>query len=192
MRGFTRGTLPGTLSPPACVDEEKCDAMPKKSGTENSYGYDPESNTVRVGQHDLARLLLMFRSLARKQEPGSCEHMRDYDLSFERLADAVDAAAQARQGPAGRTLTSGCAVPLPKPSTTGQRAHPTTAGRRSRGTCGATAPTPPPTMTRTGSHRAVRLHLEGGGRPARERPAGLPRVPAGGPARYRTPPRPGD
>ncbi|GAB3180990.1 hypothetical protein [Streptomyces incanus] len=48
----------------------------------------------RVGQHDLARLLLMFRSLVRKQEPGSWDHMRDYDLSFERLADAVDAAAE--------------------------------------------------------------------------------------------------
>ncbi|QQM46396.1 hypothetical protein JEQ17_48020 [Streptomyces liliifuscus] len=40
----------------------------------------------------------MFRSVVRKQEPGSWDHMRDYDLSFERLADAVDAAAQARQG----------------------------------------------------------------------------------------------
>ncbi|GAA3372628.1 hypothetical protein GCM10017744_104910 [Streptomyces antimycoticus] len=70
--------------------------MPKKTGTENPYGYDPETNTVRVGQHDLARLLLMFRSLVRKQEPGSWDHMRDYDLSFERLADA---AAKARQGP---------------------------------------------------------------------------------------------
>jgi hypothetical protein len=72
--------------------------MPKKTGTENPYGYDPETNTVRVGKHDLERLLLMFRSVVRKQEPGSWDHMRDYDLSFERLADAVDAAAQARQG----------------------------------------------------------------------------------------------
>jgi hypothetical protein len=72
--------------------------MPRKTGTENPYGYDPQSDTLRVGQHDLARLLLMFRSLARKQEPGSWNHMRDYDLSFERLADAVDAAAEARQG----------------------------------------------------------------------------------------------
>ncbi|WP_329182246.1 hypothetical protein OG754_40510 (plasmid) [Streptomyces decoyicus] len=31
--------------------------MPKKTDAENPYGYDPESNTVRVGQHDLARLL---------------------------------------------------------------------------------------------------------------------------------------
>ncbi|OMI33029.1 hypothetical protein [Streptomyces sparsogenes] len=40
----------------------------------------------------------MFRSLVREQEPGSWKHMRDYDLSFERLADAVDAAAKARAG----------------------------------------------------------------------------------------------
>ncbi|MEV6132024.1 hypothetical protein AB0M05_35435 [Streptomyces violaceusniger] len=46
----------------------------------------------------MKRLLLMFRSLVREQEPGSWEHMRDYDLSFERLADAVDAATKARQG----------------------------------------------------------------------------------------------
>ena len=72
--------------------------MPKATCTGNPYGYDPKSNTVRVGQHDLARLLLMFRSLVREQEPGSWEHMVDYDLSFERLADAVDAAAGARQG----------------------------------------------------------------------------------------------
>ncbi|MFJ2736162.1 hypothetical protein [Streptomyces sp. NPDC087317] len=72
--------------------------MPKKTGTENPYGYDPETDTVRVGRHDLERLLLMFRSQVRKQEPGSWDHMRDYDLSFERLADAADAAAQARQG----------------------------------------------------------------------------------------------
>ncbi|MDX2557648.1 hypothetical protein [Streptomyces stelliscabiei] len=72
--------------------------MPKKTITENPYGYDPETGTVRVGKHDLERLLLMFRSLVREQEPGSWDHMRDYDLSFERLADAVDAADQARQG----------------------------------------------------------------------------------------------
>ncbi|MGW2612015.1 hypothetical protein FNV65_00595 [Streptomyces sp. S1A1-8] len=45
----------------------------------------------------MARLLL-FRSLVRDQGPGSWKHMKDYDLSFERLADAVDAAAEARQG----------------------------------------------------------------------------------------------
>ncbi|MDX2871572.1 hypothetical protein QA995_42915 [Streptomyces scabiei] len=72
--------------------------MPKKTGTENPYGYDPETNTVRVGQHDLARLLLMFRTLMSEQEPGRWRHMDDFDLSFERLADAVDAAAETRQG----------------------------------------------------------------------------------------------
>ncbi|MGA5606439.1 hypothetical protein ACPCUF_36510 [Streptomyces griseoincarnatus] len=50
------------------VDEEK--AMPEETGTKNPYGYDPETNTVRVGQHDLARLLLMFRTLIREQRPG--------------------------------------------------------------------------------------------------------------------------
>lgn len=75
--------------------------MPKKAGTKDPYGYDPETYTVRVGRHDLERLLPEFRSLTRKQEPGSWDHMRDYDLSFERLADAADAAdaaAQALQG----------------------------------------------------------------------------------------------
>jgi hypothetical protein len=72
--------------------------MPKKTGTQSPYGYDPETDTVRIGRHDLERLLLEFRSLLLKQEPGSWDHMRDYDLSFERLADAADAAAQARQG----------------------------------------------------------------------------------------------
>ncbi|PJM80704.1 hypothetical protein CH313_27320 [Streptomyces sp. TSRI0384-2] len=34
----------------------------------------------------------------RSQSPGSWEHMRDYDRSFERLADAVDAGSQMRDG----------------------------------------------------------------------------------------------
>lgn len=70
--------------------------MPKKPAHDPTYGYDPETKTVRVDQHDLARLLLMFRSLMREQKPGSWDHMRDYDLSFERLADAVDASSQIR------------------------------------------------------------------------------------------------
>ncbi|WP_406163855.1 hypothetical protein OG298_44450 (plasmid) [Streptomyces sp. NBC_01005] len=49
---------------------------------------------MRVHHHDLARLLLMSRSLMSEQKPGSWEHMQDYDLSFERLADAADAAAK--------------------------------------------------------------------------------------------------
>lgn len=72
--------------------------MPEETSAKNPYGYDPETNTVRVGQHDLARLLLMFRTLMREQRPGRWRHMNDFDLSFERLADAVDAAAEARQG----------------------------------------------------------------------------------------------
>ncbi|MFE0358785.1 hypothetical protein ACFW2I_35675 [Streptomyces nigra] len=72
--------------------------MPKKPAHDPTYGYDPQAHTVRVDQHDLARLLLMFRSLMREQRPGSWGHMRDYDLSFERLADAVDASSQIRYG----------------------------------------------------------------------------------------------
>ncbi|MEV5273423.1 hypothetical protein [Streptomyces werraensis] len=72
--------------------------MPQKPAHDPTYGYDPETNTVRVGQHDPARLLLIFRSLMREQKPGSWGHMRDYDLSFERLADAVDASSQIRYG----------------------------------------------------------------------------------------------
>lgn len=72
--------------------------MPKKADPDSPYGYAPETETVRVGRHDLERLLLEFRSLVREQEPGSWDHMDDYDLSFERLADAVDAGAKARRG----------------------------------------------------------------------------------------------
>ncbi|MDX3673408.1 hypothetical protein [Streptomyces europaeiscabiei] len=72
--------------------------MPKKPAHDPTYGYDHDTRTVRVGHHDLARLLLMFRSLMLHQKPGSWDHMRDYDLSFERLADAVDAGSQIRYG----------------------------------------------------------------------------------------------
>ncbi|WP_432127503.1 hypothetical protein [Streptomyces sp. bgisy082] len=72
--------------------------MPEKTGSAGPYGYNPETDTVRVGRHDLERLLLEFHSLVRTREPGSWEHMNDYDLSFERLADAVDAGTAARQG----------------------------------------------------------------------------------------------
>lgn len=57
------------------------------------YGYDVASNTVRVSRHDLARLLLQFRAMQGAEPPGSWSHMRDYDVSFERLADAVDSGA---------------------------------------------------------------------------------------------------
>ncbi|MEW1725079.1 hypothetical protein [Streptomyces sp. NPDC093109] len=72
--------------------------MPKRPPYDTTYGFDHATGTVRVGHHDLARLLLMFRSLMREQKPGSWEHMRDYDLSFERLADAADAAAEVVYG----------------------------------------------------------------------------------------------
>ncbi|WP_229867466.1 hypothetical protein [Streptomyces gelaticus] len=110
--------------------------------------YDPESDTVRIGRHDLERLLLEFRSLVSQQAPGSWEHMSDYVLSFERLAGAVGAAAEARQGTAGRALTSGCAAPPPKPCTPGRMVLPTGEVRRSRGTYRVTAP-PPPVPPRT-------------------------------------------
>lgn len=35
--------------------------MQKKPAHDPTYGYDPETKPVRVDQHDLARLLLMFR-----------------------------------------------------------------------------------------------------------------------------------
>ncbi|WP_176741276.1 hypothetical protein [Streptomyces sp. LUP30] len=41
--------------------------MPKKAGTDNPYGYDPKTDTVQVGRHDLERVLLMFRSLVRNR-----------------------------------------------------------------------------------------------------------------------------
>ncbi|RSS47085.1 hypothetical protein [Streptomyces sp. WAC08241] len=72
--------------------------MPKKPAPDPRYGYDPETNTDRVGRHDLARLLLMFRKLLRDQPPGKWRHMDDYDLSFEHLADTVDAGSQLRWG----------------------------------------------------------------------------------------------
>ncbi|MFF5092028.1 hypothetical protein [Streptomyces niveus] len=70
--------------------------MPVKITPDDAY--DDESDTLRVGRHDLERLLLEFRHLLRKQGPGSWTHMEDYGLSFERLADAVDAATAARRG----------------------------------------------------------------------------------------------
>ncbi|MGW5781315.1 hypothetical protein [Streptomyces sp. NPDC003863] len=43
--------------------------------------YDYDTNTVRVGQHDLARLLLMFRSAIRAQPPGSWAEEEDRIVS---------------------------------------------------------------------------------------------------------------
>ncbi|MFD8828650.1 hypothetical protein ACFV1C_40755 [Streptomyces sp. NPDC059605] len=70
--------------------------MPVKITPDDAY--DDPTDTLRVGRHDLERLLLMFRLLMREQKPGRWRHMDDYDLSFERLADAVDAATKARRG----------------------------------------------------------------------------------------------
>ncbi|MEV7129739.1 hypothetical protein [Streptomyces sp. NPDC093260] len=70
--------------------------MPVKITPDDAY--DEESDTLWVGRHGLERLLLEFRALVAKQEPGSWTRMTDYDLSFERLADAVDAATATRRG----------------------------------------------------------------------------------------------
>ncbi|MFB7763602.1 hypothetical protein [Streptomyces xiamenensis] len=72
--------------------------MRKTTGTRDPYGYDPDSDTVRVRYQDLGRLLFMFRQLVGQQPAGTWKHMRDYDVSFERLADAVDAADEAIHG----------------------------------------------------------------------------------------------
>jgi hypothetical protein len=40
----------------------------------------------------------MFRSLMREHRPDRWKRLDDYDLSFERLADTVDAAAEAQRG----------------------------------------------------------------------------------------------
>ncbi|WP_327170206.1 hypothetical protein OG471_01150 [Streptomyces sp. NBC_01336] len=135
--------------------------------------YDDASDTLRVGRHDLERLLLEFRELMRKQEPASWRHMEDYDLSFERLADAVDAATEARRGTRweGPDLRMRC--------TTGEAVYewPEGAGR-DYGHVERAGPRLPRYGPRRGpDHVAVRLQMGGRGGPARERPAGLPRVP---------------
>lgn len=66
-----------------------CDAQ--RMSDDNPYGYDPETDTVRVRRQDLGRLLLEFRAeLERDAHSRGWSHMLDYDMSFERLADAVD------------------------------------------------------------------------------------------------------
>ncbi|MFD1940018.1 hypothetical protein ACFSKW_52035 [Nonomuraea mangrovi] len=60
--------------------------MLNKTNNDQPYGYDRRSYTIRVNRHGLARLLLEFRFLTQKQEPGSWTHMHNYDQSFERLA----------------------------------------------------------------------------------------------------------
>jgi hypothetical protein len=50
----------------------------------------PGPGEVVVRAHDLARLLFTFRELQRTSQDRWI-HMRDYDTSFERLADVLDA-----------------------------------------------------------------------------------------------------
>ncbi|MEU9019169.1 hypothetical protein [Actinomadura sp. NPDC048394] len=75
--------------------------MPNTTGG-HPHGYDPGTDTVRVRRYDLWRLLLAFRDLTERQAPRTWSHMLDYDISFERLADAVDAANQTLSGPEWR------------------------------------------------------------------------------------------
>lgn len=75
--------------------------MPNTTGG-HPHGYDPRTDTVRVRRYDLWRLLLAFRDLTERQAPRTWSHMLDYDISFERLADAVDAANQTFSGPEWR------------------------------------------------------------------------------------------
>ncbi|MFG3072163.1 hypothetical protein [[Kitasatospora] papulosa] len=58
----------------------------------DEFQYDPKTDTVRVSRRDLARLLLQFRTELENNasEDDQWRHMHDYDVSFERLADAVN------------------------------------------------------------------------------------------------------
>jgi hypothetical protein len=62
----------------------------RQPGAGDPYGYDPATDTLRVSRHDLARLLLQFREELERDPGRQWSHMADYDISFERLADAVD------------------------------------------------------------------------------------------------------
>lgn len=59
-------------------------------GAANPYGYDPATDMLRVSRHDLARLLLQFRTELERDRTRAWSHMAGYDISFERLADAVE------------------------------------------------------------------------------------------------------
>ncbi|MCX5166364.1 hypothetical protein OOK39_45955 [Streptomyces sp. NBC_00264] len=165
--------------------------MPKKPAHDPTYGYDPETTTVRVAQHDLARLLLMFRKLMREQPPSKWKHMDDYDLSFERLADAVDASSQIRCGKrwTGPDLRMRCTTTEPvyrwpggAPYDGGATFTWTVPGYGSHATKDE--------RFRGITHRAVRVQLEEGRRAAPGGgTAGLSRVPARGPGWCRTAPR---
>lgn len=60
--------------------------------SKEEFQHDPKSDTVRVSRRALARLLLQFRTEVEenRSEEDPWLHMRDYDHSFEYLADAVD------------------------------------------------------------------------------------------------------
>lgn len=115
--------------------------MPKKTAPDDAYDFG--SDTVRVGRHDLERLLLEFRSLVSQQAPGTWEHMGDTTCPSSGWLMLPTPPLRAARAPAGKAQTSGCAAPPPKPSTNGRRARPTKEGRRSPGTSRDTGPTPP-------------------------------------------------
>jgi hypothetical protein len=62
----------------------------KGSGADGTHNYDRATDTMRVRRDDLWRLILAFRNLLETQDKPGWSHMQDWDLSFERLADAVD------------------------------------------------------------------------------------------------------
>lgn len=69
---------------------------------------DKASDMVTVSAHDLHRLLLQFRAELERRgaRPGGWHHAGDWDESFERLADVIDARLLAKGG--GRDTRTRC------------------------------------------------------------------------------------
>lgn len=64
--------------------------MPTRAAQPAASRPEPGPGEVIVRAHDLARLLLEFRAL-QLTSGQEWSHMHDYDISFERLADVLDA-----------------------------------------------------------------------------------------------------
>jgi hypothetical protein len=77
---------------------------------------EPPHDPVTVGAHDLARLLIMFRGLLEGEPPPEWDHEVDYDLSFERLADVLEAA-EGRADPRYRCREGEAPYRWPEPRT---------------------------------------------------------------------------
>lgn len=87
------------------TDYEACDAYPGRMSKQSQsprrpaqpatsrHELGPGTGEVTVRARDLARLLLEFRSL-QLTSGKDWSHMHDYDISFERLADVLDADGQ--------------------------------------------------------------------------------------------------